>query len=82
MEKDEIVSRAAVEDDQDAKEAYQELASSGAHPFVYEDGTRGLVLNNSRFGDLADYLYYQCGWPAYAIKSRLKHYEGWDNHGW
>ncbi|SEP28039.1 hypothetical protein SAMN05216388_106216, partial [Halorientalis persicus] len=31
---------------------------------------------------LADVLYHECDWEPFEIKSRLKHYEGWENHNW
>ena len=41
-----------------------------------------ISLNPSRFGALAAVLHDECGWEPYQIRSRLKHYEGWDNHDW
>jgi len=26
--------------------------------------------------------YHECGWEPWEIESRLKHYEGIDNHDW
>ena len=45
-------------------------------------GAQGIKLNNSEFGALADVLYHECGWEPFQIKSRLKHYEGWERHDW
>lgn len=79
MPKDEVVRRAGVQDDGDAKTAFEELKHQ---PFILHNRQRGMMLNNSRFGDLADYLYHQCGWEPFTIDCRLKHYEGWEEHGW
>ncbi|MFT4930598.1 MAG: hypothetical protein ACI91T_000469 [Natronomonas sp.] len=62
-----------------AREVYDELRSE---PYVTNRGNRGIELNNSEFGTLADVLYHDCGWEPFQIKSRLKHYEGWDAHDW
>ena len=50
--------------------------------YITNRGKRGIELDNSEFGQLADVLYYECKWNPYEIKSRLKHYEGWGNHDW
>jgi hypothetical protein len=50
--------------------------------YVTNRGNRGIELDNSRFGELADVLYRDCGWEPYQVRSRLKHYEGWDDHDW
>lgn len=79
-QKQEAVNRAGVRSDQlgEAKEAFEELRDA---PFITEH-ERGLELNNSRFGLLADYLYVECDWDADDIHRRLKHYEGWERHTW
>lgn len=51
-------------------------------PYITSRGSRGIELNNSEFGTLADVFYNECGWEPYEIKMRLKHYEGWDKHEW
>lgn len=51
-------------------------------PYITYRGNRGIELNKSRFDELADVLYHECGWEAWEIDSRLKHYEGIDEHGW
>jgi hypothetical protein len=45
-------------------------------------GNRGVELNKSNFDKLADVLYSDCGWEAWEIDSRLKHYEGTEGHDW
>ena len=62
-----------------ASEVFDELRSA---PYVTNRGKQGIELNNSRFDDLADVLFHDCGWEPFEIKSRLKHYEGWDQHDW
>lgn len=79
LPKEEVVSRTAVEDDGEAKTAFEELKQQ---PFVRYGRQRGMMIDSSRFGDLADYLYYECGWKPFVIESRLKHYEGWEKHDW
>ena len=80
MPKDDIVALSAVDHDYLAKEAYDEL-NQPEYPFVWTSN-RGMSLNSGDFEGLADFLYYQCGWEAFTIKPRLKHYEGWSNHEW
>lgn len=79
LPKDEIVSRAAVKDDGEAKTAFEEIKQQ---PFILHNRQRGMMIESSRFGDLADYLFHKCGWEPFMIESRLKHYEGWGEHEW
>ncbi|GAB3690407.1 hypothetical protein GCM10028857_26750 [Salinarchaeum chitinilyticum] len=77
------VNRAGVRSDQlgEAKEAFEELREEA--PFVVDRGARGIELDSSSFGTLADYLYARCdGWTEDQIQLRLKHYEGWAEHRW
>lgn len=62
-----------------ASEVFDELRSES---YITNRGTRGIELDNSEFGQLADVLFHECGWEPFQIKSRLKHYEGWENHDW
>jgi len=62
-----------------ASEVFDELCSEN---YITSKGKRGIELNNSEFGALADVLYYECEWEPFEIKSRLKHYEGWEDHDW
>lgn len=41
-----------------------------------------IELDTDSFGRLADALYHECEWNAFQVKSRLKHYEGWERHEW
>jgi hypothetical protein len=49
-------------------------------PHIESKGSRGIELDNGEFGRLADVPYRDCGWEAFGIRSRLKHYQGWDTH--
>ena len=62
-----------------AREVFATLRSA---EYITNKGNRGIELNNSEFGALADTLYHECHWEAFEIKSRLKHYEGWNQHDW
>lgn len=62
-----------------AREVFAELRSD---PYITSKGDRGIELDNSAFGQLADLLYHECGWEPFEIELRLKHYEGWDEHEW
>ena len=62
-----------------ASEVFKKLRSA---PYITNRGSRGIELNNSRFDELADVLFHECEWEAFEIKSRLKHYEGWESHDW
>lgn len=81
--KDTAVNRAGIRTDQkgEAKEAFDELRDA---PFISDQDTRGIELDSSEFGKLADYLFVECSskWDEDNIRLRLKHYEGWSNHEW
>lgn len=81
MDEDSLLAIAAI--DQHAypvaRDAFETLRGV---TYITNRGERGIELNNSEFGALADVLYHECGWDAFEIKSRLKHYEGWDRHDW
>lgn len=51
-------------------------------PYTVNRGMRGIELDTGEFGRLAEILYRECNWDPFEIKSRLKHYEGWDRHEW
>jgi hypothetical protein len=76
-----ILSIAAIEtsDYDTASEVFDELRSA---PYMTNRGKRGIELDNGEFGPLADLLYHECEWDTFEIKSRLKHYEGWNHHDW
>jgi hypothetical protein len=76
-----LLSISAIETDDypTASDVFDELRSED---YITSKRKRGIELNNSHFGALADVLYYECEWEPYEIRSRLKHYEGWDNHEW
>lgn len=62
-----------------ARAAFRDLRGES---YVTARGKRGIELDSSEFGALADVLYYECEWEPFEIESRLKHYEGWDRHDW
>ncbi|AKH97054.1 hypothetical protein [Halanaeroarchaeum sulfurireducens] len=62
-----------------ARDAVEELRSA---TYIESAGKRGISLDNSAFRELADILYYDCDWEPFEIRSRLKHYEGWETHEW
>jgi hypothetical protein len=81
IEADALLSIAAIEtnDHPVARQVFDELRTER---YITSMGDRGIELNNSRFDELAEVLYQECQWETFQIKSRLKHYEGWDNHEW
>ena len=76
-----LLSIAAVDPNEypTARAVFDELRTK---PYITNHGNRGIELNNGKFGTLADVLYYECEWEPFHIKSRLKHYEGWEQHRW
>jgi len=79
--KENLLSISAIEtgDYPTASEIFDELRSV---TYITNRGKRGIELNSSEFGALADVLYHECGWEPFEVRSRLKHYEGWDDHEW
>lgn len=73
------ISAIEVSDYPTAREVFDDLRSA---PYITNRGKRGIELDNSEFGQLADVLFHECGWEPFEIRSRLKHYEGWDDHDW
>lgn len=78
---EELLSIAAIDPSEHprASEAFDKLQSE---QYITTVGQRGIELDNSCFGLLAELLYHECGWEPFQIRSRLKHYEGWDRHDW
>lgn len=62
-----------------ARDVFDELRGES---YITNRGNRGIELDNSRFDELAEVLFHECGWEPFQIKSRLKHYEGWEEHDW
>lgn len=81
MDRESLIAIAAIDknDYPLARGVFDELRGG---PFVTNVGNRGIELDDSEFGKLADVLYHDCGWEPFQIRSRLKHYEGWDGHDW
>lgn len=59
-----------------AFDAVRELA------FVVDHGRRGVVLDNSRFDALVQFLHDECGWDRFELELRIKHFEGWNAIDW
>lgn len=76
-----LLSFAAIESNEYpiGSEVFEELRSAS---YITNRGKRGLELDNSSFDNLADVLFYDCGWEPFEIRTRLHHYEGWDQHDW
>lgn len=66
----------------DYPEARAAFESLQRRRFITHQGSREIALDNSEFGELAEFLYHTCGWAPDEIKLRLKHYEGWEEHHW
>lgn len=81
IDEENLLSIAAIETNEypTASEVFDELRYEA---YITNEGNRGIKLNNSAFGELADILYHECGWEPFEIKLRLKHYEGWPDHEW
>ncbi|WP_408611708.1 hypothetical protein [Halobacterium noricense] len=80
MPEDTLLNLSSIDGDYPtAREIYTELRSE---PCLSYRGNRGIELDKSNFDQLADILYHECGWEAWEIDSRLKHYEGIDDHNW
>lgn len=81
IDEDHLLSVAAVESSEypAARAAFDELRRAR---YVEDAGDRGVELDNGEFAHLAEVLYHDCGWEPFHIRSRLKHYEGWDQHDW
>lgn len=60
-----------------ARNAFESLRQER---FITDHGARGIELDHSQFGELAEFLYQECDWELVEIKMRLKHYEGWKTH--
>lgn len=81
IEEDHLLGIAAIDpnDYPTARGIFDELRSE---IYITNRGARGIELDNSEFGALADILHYECGWEPFEIEGRLHHYEGWDDHEW
>lgn len=81
IDREHLLAIAAIDPNEypEARGVFEELRGE---PYITNRGNRGIELDNSAFGPLADVLYHECEWEPFEIKSRLKHYEGWDRHDW
>lgn len=58
------------------------FATVRGQEFVIDRGTRGIMLDNSEFDGLVQFLYDNCGWERFELELRIKHFEGWGNIDW
>lgn len=81
IDEDTLLAIAAIKPNEysNARGVFENLRSE---PYITNRGNRGIELDNSEFGALAEILFHDCGWEPFQIESRLKHYEGWDQHDW
>jgi hypothetical protein len=80
ISQDALLNLSAIDGDYPtARKVYRNLRSES---YITNRGKRGIELDKSNFNNLAEILYHECGWEAWEIDSRLKHYEGMDNHDW
>lgn len=80
IQRDELLSLSAIDGAYPTGRAvFDDLRSE---PYITHRGDRGIELDTSNFDRLADVLYTECHWEAWEIESRLKHYEGIDDHDW
>lgn len=81
IDEDALLAISAIDNDDypTARGVFEELRRE---TYVTNRGNRGIELDNGRFDELADVLFNECGWEPFEIRSRLKHYEGWDQHEW
>ena len=81
IDKDSLLAIAAIKPHEypTAETVFEELRTVS---YITDCGQRGIELDNGAFGALADVLYHECQWNPFQIKSRLKHYEGWERHDW
>ena len=84
LPKDEVIRRTPLNSNDigPAKRAFDDLRKFA---FIIDYGNRGVMLDSSNFDALADFLHDRCSrdsWPIWEIKTKLKHYEGWDDHDW
>lgn len=74
--KDELINKAPIASDREgaAKGVFEELRREA---FILDRGKRGIQINSSEQGELAEYLEHTCGWERWRIDLRLKHFEGY-----
>lgn len=80
LDTEELVSRAAVEHEGDAKVALDELRSE-EYPFIAVSNSRAKI-RNEYYRELFDFLVLKCDRDPQELKWRHGHYEGWDRHTW
>lgn len=60
----------------DAKAVLRDLRTES---FIDYDRTRGVTIDSSRQGELAEFLIENCGYSRFRVESSLKHYEGFES---
>lgn len=80
ISRDDLVKRAAVEHDGDAKDAIDELRSA-EYRFAIVSNSR-VKIDNSHLYELFDFLVLRCGRDPELLQLRDSHYEGWHRHEW
>lgn len=63
-----------------AKDTFKFIRTSEEFLFVQNEGPERIILNNSYFPELADYLYCECDWSRFKIKNSLRHYDFIEGH--
>jgi hypothetical protein len=81
IDEDHLLAVAAIDGDE-YPVAREEFADLRGATYTVNRGSRGIELDTGEFGTLAEVLYHECEWKPFEIRSRLKHYEGWENHEW
>ena len=64
----------------EAKDTFDEIRTSVEFPFVINYGNDSVLLNNSHFSELVDYLHDVCGWSKMKIDNMLRHYDVYNDH--
>lgn len=74
--KDTLINKAPIAShlEGDAKDVFEDLRRKS---FIIDRGNRGIKINSSEQGTLAEYLEHTCGWDRITIDLRLKHFEGY-----
>lgn len=64
----------------EAKDTFDILRKSRDYPFVINKGKDAVLLDNSRFPELVDFVHRNCGWSAMKINNMLRHYDVFEHH--
>lgn len=82
LPKEAVISFAAVasHDLDDAKNTFDILRKSRDYPFVMNQGKDAVLLDNSYFPELVDFVRRECGWSPMKINNMLRHYDVFEHH--